>query len=124
MGRRGVIVLSSDCAAKAFVDELLEDTPTDERDALLVTDARTCIAVLACSLRRRLLIVDGTPQPLSAGALVEAVRLIDRELPILLVRHDWHGQAITHDGIRIVPGPLISDATVAAISVFVSASVR
>jgi hypothetical protein len=114
MGRSGVVVLSADCGAKAVLDDLLEDVVVDDSGVLLVCHARTCIAVMNSSLRRRLLVVDGAPDDLSAGGLIEAVHMTDPELPIVLVLDGASGPKV-HNRVRIVPGPLVSIAATTAI---------
>jgi hypothetical protein len=103
-----VVVLGSDSSAKAFIDDCLDELAPEECEAIAIDNARTCVALLGIPVPRRLLIVDGAPPDMGAASLYEAVRLIDRELPILLVRYRWEGPAWEGDRVYVRPGPLVS----------------
>jgi hypothetical protein len=115
MRRAGVIVLSLDSAAKAFVDDVLDDVAPAEGESIGVSCARTCLAVLGLPVRRRMLVIDGAPPDLTVNALLEAVRVVDSELPVLLIRYEFAGPPRTHGRVLIVPGPLVSCAGATAL---------
>ncbi len=115
MARRGVVLLSEDSGAKAFVDDFLDEVAPEEGEAICVCSARTCIATLSLPVQRRLLIIDGAPSDLGAGALIEAVQLVDPGLPILFVRYGWGGPAVDNGPVCIHPGPLVSSSCAAAL---------
>jgi hypothetical protein len=108
MRRRGVLVLSADSLAATFVDDVLAEMLSRERRSIKMRRARTCIAAVGAPVRRRLLIVDGEPPDLSASVVIEAVKLSDPQLPIVLVRHDWSQPPLVHNGVRVCPGPFVS----------------
>ncbi len=108
MTRFGVILLSADSAAAAFVDGLLDEIGQRGTPVVVVDCARSCAAAASGSRRRRLLVLDGIPKDLGAGAVIEAVRLVDPALPIVLVREGWQGPPIVRAGTVVLPGPLVS----------------
>jgi hypothetical protein len=65
------------------------------------------MAVVGASLRRRLLIIDGEPHDMAASALVEAVKMTDPGLPIVLVRYGWDAPPTVHNGVHVCPGPFV-----------------
>jgi hypothetical protein len=124
MARRGVVLLSADGGAGAFVDDFLEEVAPGERRAVRVATARTCVAAVSLPVRRRLLIIDGVPPDCSIGCLVEAVQLADPELPILVVRYGWTGGPVVRGRVCIHPGPLVSSGCAAALLGAMIRSVR
>jgi hypothetical protein len=108
MMRRGVVILSADPFARAFVDDILAEMLSRERKSIKLRRAHTCIAALGAPVRRRLLIIDGAPPDLGAGALVEKAKEIDPQLPIMLVRHDWNRPPFVQNGVRVCSGPFVS----------------
>jgi hypothetical protein len=105
--RRGVVLLSTDAAAAAFIDAVIEDLAPVEGRTMMLTAGRTCIAVLGGAERRRLLVVDGNPPDLSLGRLLEAVRMLDPELPLVLVRPTSETPLCPGFGAHVVHAPLI-----------------
>lgn len=105
--RRGVVLLSTDAAAAAFIDAVIEDLAPAEGRAMVLSSGRTCIAVLGGAERRRLLVVDGNPPDLSLGRLLEAVRMLDPELPIVLVRPTSENPLCPGFGAHVVHAPII-----------------
>jgi hypothetical protein len=120
--RVGVVLLAADSRAKPFVDDVLDEVAPEDAKAIAVNCGRTCLAALALPISRRLLIVDGAPPDVGVGALVEAVKLVDPELPILVIRHDWSGPARQFGRVRVQPGPLISSAGALAMERLLDAS--
>jgi hypothetical protein len=116
------MLLAAASGPKAFVDHVLDEVAPSEGACIAVGSGRTCLAALGVPLRRRLLIVDGAPPDIGAGALIESARAIDRELAILLVRDGWPGPPRTIDGVHIQPGPLISPAGAEALRQLLAAS--
>lgn len=110
MIRKGVVVLSSDSSATAFVDDILAEMEVVDRRSIAVDCARTCIVAVGGALRRRLLVIDGEPPDLTASALIDAVRTIDARLPIVLVRHDWNRAPISQNGVHVRPHPFVTRA--------------
>jgi len=106
----GVLLLASDAWPKAFVDAVLDELGGDEGGSIVVGSGRTCLAALGMPVRRRALVVDDAPRDIAVGSLVEAARMIDPELPVLLVRYGWLGPPCEVDGVHIRPGPLVSQA--------------
>ena len=81
--RQGVVLCSTDSTAAAFVRDLVEYV---RAAPLLWTErGRTCVAVASGTRRRRLVIIDGDPPDQSMGTLIEAIRLVDTDVPIVLV---------------------------------------
>jgi hypothetical protein len=105
--RRGIVLLSTDAAAAVFIDAVVEDLVPSERKTMTLSSARTCIAVLGGAQRRRMLVVDGNPTDLSLGRLLEAVRMLDPELPIVLVRPTSEHPLSPGFGAHVVHAPLI-----------------
>lgn len=105
--RRGVVLLSTDAAATAFIDAVVEDLVPAEGRTMSLSSGRTCIAVLGGAERRRILVVDGNPPDLSLGRLLEAVRMLDPELPIVLVRPTSENPLCPGFGAHVVHAPLI-----------------
>jgi hypothetical protein len=106
-----VVVLSGNSSAVALVDDLLAEMTPDEC-ALGVRCGKACTAALASPVRRRMLVVDGPPSDFGPGSLVEAVRIVDRTIPIVFIRSDWEGQPTVRDAVYIQPGPFVSAGTV------------
>lgn len=105
--RRGVVLLSTDAGAAAFIDAVIEDLAPAEGGTMTLSSGRTCIAVVGGAERRRLLVVDGNPPDLSLGRLLEAVRMLDPELPIVLVRPTSENPLCPGFGAHVVHAPLI-----------------
>jgi hypothetical protein len=103
-----VLVVSADRVAAAFVEDILAEMAPKERRCIQLRRGRTCVAAVGTPVWRRLLIIDGEPSDLSAGVLIELVRIRDPTLPIVLVRHGWKGPAVIHDGVHVHPGPIMS----------------
>jgi hypothetical protein len=110
MNRSGVVVLSSDSSAPAFVDDILAEMEVVDRRSIVVDCARTCIAIVGGSQRRRLLVIDGEPPDLTASALVDAARTVDPRLPIVLVRYDWNRSPASANGVHVYPDPFATRA--------------
>lgn len=110
MTRMGVVVLSSDPSSTAFVDDILAEMEPVDRRSIAVDRARTCIAVVGVAQRRRILVIDGEPPDLTASALIDAVRTIDPQLPIVLVRYGWNRAPISHNGVHVRPDPFVTRA--------------
>lgn len=110
MTRAGVIVLTSDSSTTAFVDDILAEMEVVDRRSIAVDYGRTCITVVGGALRRRLLVIDGEPPDLTASVLIDAVRTIDPQLPIVLVRHGWNRAPIAQNGVYVRPDPFVSRA--------------
>jgi hypothetical protein len=108
MWRRGVVVLSAEPSAAAFVNDILAEMVPTERRTIRVHCGRTCIAAVGPPGRRRLLLVDGEPPDLSAGVLIESVKMSDPQLPIVFVRRGWDRPPLIHNGVRVLPGPFVS----------------
>ena len=115
MARRGIVLLSGDSGAKPFVDDFLDEVAPEEGEAVCVFSAHTCIATLSLPVQRRLLVIDGAPVDVMAGALIEAAQLVDPGLPILFVRYGWSGPAVDNGRVCVHPGPLVSSGCAAAL---------
>lgn len=124
MNRRGVIVLSADSGLKPFIDDVLEEVAPDEGESMELSRGRTCLALLSTHLRRRLLIIDGALPDIGVGALIEAIRLVDAELPVLLVRYGWAGPPRVHQGTHVHPGPLVSQSGVSTLTRLLAGTAR
>jgi hypothetical protein len=122
MSRAGVVLLSADPRAKAFVDDALNEMVPHERGAICVATARDCLAVLSVPVPRRLLIIDGAPPDLGPGSLVEAAQIVDPGLPILFVRSAPGGLARMRRRVRIQPGPLVSAGGAVALTALLGRS--
>lgn len=102
-----MVVLSEEGFAAAFVDDVLAEMAPAERRSIRVRRARTCIAAVGAPVWRRLLIIDGEPSDLSAGVLIESIKMSDPQLPIVLVRHGWNRPPVVHNGVHVRPGPFV-----------------
>lgn len=91
----------------AFVDDILAEMEPSDRHCVQLRRARTCIAIVGVSRRRRLLVIDGEPPDLRASALIDAVRMTDPTLPIVLVRYGWERQPVVQNGVHVRPAPLV-----------------
>ena len=103
-----MVLVAADSAAKAFVDDVLDELGLEDGQSIAVCCGKTCLSLLGTPEPRRLLILDGAPPDLGVGSLVETVRMLDRTLPILIIRYGWAGPPQERDGVRIEPGPLVS----------------
>jgi hypothetical protein len=111
MRRRGVVLVSEDSGAAAFVQDIVEQHAPEESSAIELGSGKKCIAVVNGSRRRRLVIIDGEPSDLSAGALIEGIRLVDSMIRILLVRTDRDRGSVSPSamgGVHVVAGPFVS----------------
>ncbi|MGZ3442921.1 MAG: hypothetical protein ACXVDD_25545 [Polyangia bacterium] len=100
-------MLSANPSTVAFVDDILAEMEPSDRRCVQLRRARTCIAVVGMSRRRRLLMIDGEPPDLTSSALIDAVQMTDPTLPIVLVRYGWERQPVVQDGVHVQPAPLV-----------------
>jgi hypothetical protein len=113
--RRGVVLVTSDASAGAFFDELLHDYAPAEGRALRLRPGLACIAAVGGTHRRRLLVIDGDSSDVPASSLIEAVRVVDDGLPIVLISHRG-GDRPPGGGVVVLRGPLVSLSTERLIS--------
>ena len=109
MTRSGVVIVSSDEAATNFLQTVLEGHARTDAPAVVYAEGKSCLASLAGSQRRRLVVVDGKPPDVSVANLVETIRVVDPHIPIVLVRpleSSSEGAADACVGIYIINGPL------------------
>jgi hypothetical protein len=108
--RRGVVLVTTDASAAAFFDELIEDHAPAEGRAMRLRPGLVCIAAVGGSHRRRLVVIDGEPADIRASALIEAIRVVDGSVPIVLVRYDAASgdEHSLRDGVLVVGGPFVS----------------
>jgi hypothetical protein len=118
MKRRGVVVLSNDRSACAFVDDILAEMAPAERPSIRVQTAEACLAEIGPRPNRTLLVVDGEPPDRSASVLLESMKVNDPQLPILFVRHDWDRPPVVYNGVCVCRGPLVARTAHALIIAF------
>jgi hypothetical protein len=110
--RHGVILISEDTASTAFVADLIEQSTPEAGCVITLSDGKVCLAVVAGTRRRRLVLIDGQPPAVAVGILVEAIRITDSQVPIVFVRYPCAPppeKRSTGGNVYVISGPLASD---------------
>jgi len=105
-----VVLVSGDSAARAFLVDVLDEHFPEEGPPLELTSGVTSAAVVGGSRRCRLVVIDGEPPDISASALIEAIRVADRMIPVLLIRYSPDRGMDAKpplEGVCIERGPLV-----------------
>jgi hypothetical protein len=108
--RRGVVLVSGDSSAAAFLADLVEEHAPGDGHPLELTRGATSVAAVGRSRRCRLIVIDGEPPDISAGALIEAIRVADPTIPILLIRYSPNrsrGAKAPLNGVHVEEGPFV-----------------
>lgn len=107
--RQGIVLVSGDSTAATFLNGLLEDHFPGGLGSLIEVDrGRTCLAAVGGSRQRRLVIIDGEPPDISAGALLDAIRLADPDVPIVLVQSPTNETTVLDGIVKVYPQPFAS----------------
>lgn len=95
--RQGIVVVSSDPTIVGLVATISRSPGF----AIASSTAVKCVALCNGSLRRQLLILDDARSEISVSRIIESVRLVDPDLPIVVVRRD-RTEATTNHGVHVV----------------------